>query len=217
MSLILDKIFIRGRLEDISLEVANGEIVTIFGPEGEGKDDIFKVLTGELDTDSGEVRLDGKAVIPAEKGERSFEDYIIYKRKMESLKGIYIFSYRRWLKRIDDKKLSKISEIMGLDKEVLLSRLSSHLSKGERKRLDLARYLITGREIILLDDPLIGLDWPGRRRTLGQLKEIVKEFDQPCLYQANSQEEVAELKGRVAVIKKGKIEFYGSSGGYEFS
>lgn len=209
MSLILDKIFSRGRLEDISLKVAKGEILTVLGPEGEGREDLFRVITGELDIDKGEISLDGKVVRPREKGEKSFEDYVIYKRRIGSPKWTYILAYRQWLKRVDDRKVSKVSEIMGLDREILLSRLPSHLSKGERKRLDLARYLITKRDVILLDDPLIGLDWPSRKATLGHLKEMVKAFNQPCLYKANSQEEATELKGRVVLIKKERIEFCG--------
>ena len=207
MSLILKNISVQDKLKGISLEVRDGEIVIIAGPEGGGKDEIFKVITGELAIDSGEIILNGEVVRGKEKMGAIFEDYIIYKRKY--IRGLYFFSYRRWLKRVDDKKLAIVSELMGMDRNLLLSSSPRHLSKGEQKRFDLARYLITKREVILLENPLIGLDWPRSKTTLANLKAIVKRFNQPCLYKADSEKECEELKGRAVLVRKGKIEYCG--------
>lgn len=200
--LVLDKIFAQN-LKDISLEVNDGEIVAIIGPEGGGKDELFRAITGERAVDSGKIILNGDIV----KTGTIFEDYSIYKRRVR--KGLYIFAYRRWLKRVDDKKLAIVSEMMNIDRDFLLSPSPRGLSKGERKKFDLDRYLITKRKLILLDDPLIGLDWPARKTTIGHLKEIVKAFDQPCLYKANSEEELKELNGRVTLIRNGRLEYCG--------
>ena len=204
MPLILKNISVQDKLKCVSLEVRDGEIVIIVGAEGGGKDEMFKVIAGELVIDSGEIILNGEVVRSKEKMGAIFEDYSIYKRK--HIRGLYFFSYRRWLKRVDDKKLAIVSEIMGIDRNFLLSSSPRHLSKGERKRFDLARYLITKREVILLENPLIGLDWPRSKTTLANLKAIVKRFNQPCLYKADSEKECEELKGRAVLVRKGKIE-----------
>ena len=204
MSLILKNIFVQDKLKGISLQVNDGEILVVFGPEGGGKDEIFKVITGELPVDSGEIILNGEVVRSKGKMGAIFEDYSIYKRK--HIRGLYFFSYRRWLKRVDDKKLAIVSEIMGMDRNLLLSSSTRHLSKGEQKRFDLARYLITKREVVLLENALIGLDWSHSKTTLINLEAIVKRFNQPCLYRADSEKECEELKGRAVLVRKGKIE-----------
>jgi ABC-type multidrug transport system ATPase subunit len=206
MPLIFDKVYSRGKLKDISFEVNDGEILAISGPDGGGKDEIFKAITGELTIDSGEIILGGERIRGFKKTGTVFEDYIIYKRRMR--KGLYFFSYRRWLKRIDKKKLAIVSEIMDMDREFLLSSSPRHLSKGQRKRFDLARYLITKRNIILLDVPLTGLDLPRRKDVLGNLKKIIARFCQPCLYRAETEKECEGLNG-IALIKKGGLVYCG--------
>jgi len=207
MPLILKNVSVQDKLKGISLQVNDGEILVIVGPEGGGKDEIFNVIMGKLTIDSGEIILNGKVASGKEKMGVIFEDYSIYKWKNK--RGLYFFSYRRWLKRVDDKKLVIISEVMGMDRNFLLSSSPRHLSKGERKRFDLARYLITTREVILLENPLLGLDWPRSKTTLTNLKAIVTQFNQPCLYKADSEKECEELKGRAVLVRNGKIEYCG--------
>lgn len=200
------KHIVAGKLEDVSLEVGDGEILALIGPEGEGVGEIFKVISGEIPLKRGRIILNGNVIRGKGIIGSVFEDYILYKRI--NRKGLYFFSYRRWLRRVDKEKLRIVSDTMGMDRGFLLSPSMHHLSKGERKKFDLARYLVTKREVILLDDPLIGID-QSSKEILKNFQKIIAQFNQPCLYRANSMLECRVLRCRVALIRKGKVEYCG--------
>jgi len=87
----------------------------------------------------------------------------------------------------------------------LMERMPRHLSGGERKRVALARALLSDPEILLLDEPLEGIDAPLRARVLEYLRRVRDEFPVPMVYVTHHREEVAALCDEVIVLERGRV------------
>jgi len=203
---------IKKALNNVNLEVKEGEFLGIIGPNGAGKSTLIKILTGILTPTSGEAKALGM---------------ITYKQRQKYTKNIgVVFGQRTQLwwdlpaldsfvllkhifkipEEVYKENLDKFSEILGLDK--YLSTPVRKLSLGERMRCDLAASLLHNPKIVYLDEPTIGLDVEAKYRIREFLKELNKK-GVTIILTTHDMGDIEELCPRIIIIDKGKKIFDG--------
>ncbi|MBO4937917.1 MAG: ABC-F family ATP-binding cassette domain-containing protein [Oscillospiraceae bacterium] len=236
----LTKFFVIGEnlLEGLSFEVQEGECVAILGRNGCGKTTLFKILTGEMDYDDGEVYVNPNkklgliSQIPkfpwgytVEDVLRSaYADVMAFKRKMEALEKAMAFgASEEQLREYDDLtnrfqsgggydmdvEVDKICNGLGITPDQRVQEFDS-LSGGERTRVNLARLLLEKTEILLLDEPTNHLDLS----SVEWLEGYIKAFKGTVLTISHDRYFLDRVAQRVIEITDGHAEFY--SGNYSF-
>ena len=236
----LTKFFVIGEnlLEGLSFDIQEGECVAILGRNGCGKTTLFKILTGEMDYDDGEVYVDPNkrigliSQIPkfpegytVEDVLRSaYTDLILLQKKMQKLEGSMLSgASEEQLREYDrltnafqsgggyemDVDVDKICNGLGITAEQR-GQLFDSLSGGEKTRMNLARLLLEKTDILLLDEPTNHLDL----RSVEWLEKYIKEFKGTVLAISHDRYFIDQIAQRVIEIVDGHAEFY--SGNYSF-
>jgi ABC-type sugar transport system ATPase subunit len=194
-------------LQQINLAVAKGTYTVILGPTGAGKTVLLESIAGLHAIREGALILDGKNVtdvVPEERGVSIvYQDYTLFPHL--TVKENIIFGLK--VRHVAQSKIiEQLEWICGIfDVEPLLKRLPATLSGGERQRVALARALITGPEILLLDEPLSALDAESREEMYAQLKDTHRKLNITTLHVTHDFEEAMSLADNIVVINRGKI------------
>ena len=236
----LTKFFVIGEnlLEGLSFEIQEGERVAILGRNGCGKTTLFKILTGEMDYDDGEVYVNPNKKIglisqipkfplgyTVEDVLRSaYTDVMAAKRKMEALEKAMAFGaseeqlheYDNLTNRFTagggyemDVEVDKICNGLGITADQRVQEFDS-LSGGEKTRVNLARLLLEKTDILLLDEPTNHLDL----NSVEWLEGYIKSFKGTVLAISHDRYFIDQIAERVIEITEGRAEFY--SGNYSF-
>ncbi|MDQ2701065.1 MAG: ATP-binding cassette domain-containing protein [Actinomycetota bacterium] len=192
-------------LDDLSLEVAPGQIFGFVGPNGAGKTTAMRIIVGLLDADSGEVRWAGG---PIDSRHRRQIGY------MPEERGLYP-------KMRVDQQLEYFAELHGLDAPLARRRTAEwldrlgigdraednveELSLGNQQRVQLAASLVFEPDILVLDEPFSGLDPIGVDVLSAVLKEVCEERDVPVIFSSHQLELVERLCDAVAIVKAGRL------------
>lgn len=198
-----------------SLEINQGEVVGVIGPNGSGKSTLFKIIS-MLESDvTGDYYFEGKKINPNE------QNLEIRRRVSYVMQKSYLFTttvYENVATGLKVRKLPK-DEVaqktafwlkrLGIDH--LAKRYPEKLSGGEAQRVNLARALATDPEILFLDEPFTGLDYPTKIDIIMELKEIISERNITCFFVSHELNEIEYLTERLIVIKNGKKAFDGKT------
>jgi molybdate transport system ATP-binding protein len=195
---------------DVDFELTH-RFSALFGPSGAGKSTILGILAGFLRPDEGLVRLQGRTLLDTSAGVRVaehdrsvgmvFQDALLFPHLSVEGNLRYGQRHRKAQRRaINFSRVVDVLEIGGL-----LGRDPRNLSGGERQRVALGRALLSGPEILLLDEPLAALDAGLRTKILSYLERVVAEWDVPALYVTHSQLEVRHAAEWVVVLGRGRI------------
>ncbi|MDD2207283.1 MAG: ABC transporter ATP-binding protein [Aminobacterium sp.] len=192
---------------DFSLNVQEGELVSLLGPSGCGKTTTLRMVGGFLQPNRGEIILEGENItsLPPEKRPTAtvFQSYALFPH-MDVLENV---TYGLKFKKIARKKTLQMGlemlEKVGLPNAA--AKTIDQLSGGEQQRVALARSLITQPKVLLLDEPLSNLDAKLRIRMRREIRQIQKDFGITALYVTHDQEEALALSDRVVVMEKGSI------------
>ncbi|TQQ85085.1 ABC transporter ATP-binding protein [Peptacetobacter hominis] len=197
-------------LKDISIEVGDGEIVSILGPSGCGKTTLLNIILGLTDADSGEINFNGEDLtkVPMEKRGFNivFQDYALfpnlnaYQNITYGLKNKPGISTQR---EIDD-----FINLLGLKEH--LNKKIEQLSGGQKQRVALARTLVMKPRILLLDEPLSALDGVIKESIKERIKTIAKELNLTIIIVTHDPEEALTLSDKVLIINQGMISQYGN-------
>jgi thiamine transport system ATP-binding protein len=194
-------------LAGASLDVADGEIVTVLGPSGSGKTTLLRVVAGLQVPDDGRVVLDGAdltAVSPHRRGVGLvFQDHALFPHR--DVLGNVSFGLRM---RGDPPqaiaaRTTELLELVGL--AGFERRSVGTLSGGEQQRVALARALAPEPRLLLLDEPLGSLDRRLRDRLLDDLSQLFEQLDVTAVYVTHDQTEAFTLGDRVAVMRAGRV------------
>ncbi len=184
----------------------------VFGPSGNGKSTLMHMLCGLLTPDSGSIRLNGNVLFDKQNG----IDLPVEKRRIGvvfqhahlfphmDVKGNLFYGMRRTPpqeRTIDPEQLISILQL-----EKLLDRRVTKLSGGERQRVALGRTILACPRLILLDEPLTGLDNNLKYQIIPQLRQVLEEFSIPMLFITHSLQEMRTMTEEVLVLKNGKVE-----------
>lgn len=198
-------------LKGISLDIEEGEFVTLIGPSGCGKSTLLKIIAGLEDASSGEIVIGGVDMTGIPPQERNlamvFQNYALYPqmtvRKNLSF-GLKIagFSKNDIKKRTDD--IAATLEISDY-----LERLPRQLSGGQRQRVAMGRALVRDPKAFLLDEPLSNLDAALRTTMRTEIKELHQRLNGTMVYVTHDQIEAMTMADRIAIMKDGEIIQFG--------
>src|SRR4051812_17864325 len=199
-------------VSNLSLEVFDGEIMTLLGPSGCGKTTTLRMIAGLETPDAGRIVLEGTDVtnMPANKRPLNmvFQHYALFPHMSIydnvafglKVKGVPRAEHRA---RIDE--LLRIVSLQGYEK-----RRPKQLSGGQQQRVALARALVNRPAALLLDEPLGALDVKLRKQMQLELKRIQHELGTTFVYVTHDQDEALAMSDRIAVMNHGRVEQLGS-------
>jgi sulfate transport system ATP-binding protein len=203
-------------LDDVSLEVASGELVALLGPSGSGKTTLLRIIAG-LDTgDAGSVLMAGEDATERSARERGvgfvFQHYALFRHMTVFENVAFGLRVRPRATRPPDaditRRVTKLLELVQLD--YLGTRRPTELSGGQRQRVALARALAVEPQVLLLDEPFGALDAKVRLELRQWLRRLHDEIHLTSVFVTHDQEEALELADRVAIMNHGRIEQDGS-------
>ena len=203
-------------LDDISLNVRQGELLALLGPSGSGKTTLLRVIAGLEHADRGRVLLAGEDASHLSVQDRKvgfvFQHYALFRHMNVPDNIAFGLRVRRGDARWPDARIrERVTELLSLVQlDGLESRFPSQLSGGQRQRVALARALAIEPRVLLLDEPFGALDAQVRRDLRRWLRELHDRTGLTTVFVTHDQEEALELADRVAILNKGRIEQLGS-------
>ena len=192
-------------VDDISFEVGKGEIVGFLGPNGAGKSTTMNILTGYLSSTSGSVSIAGINVLDNPLEAKKHIGYLPEQPPLYldmTVEEYLIFNYDlKGCKLNRDKHLEEICEIVKI-KDVY-KRVIKNLSKGYRQRVGIAQALIGSPEVIIFDEPTVGLD----PKQIIEVRNLLRNLgrDHTVILSTHILQEVQAVCDRIIIINKGKI------------
>ncbi len=191
-------------LDSLDLTIRDGEYFVILGPTGSGKTLLLELLAGFHHPDSGKILINGKDITDLSPEKRNlafvYQDYSLFPH-MTVKKNIEFGLKMKKLKAPD--KLREISEYLNISH--LLERYPLNLSGGEQQRVSLARALVTGPEILMLDEPLSALDPRTQDSAREMLLNVHRKGRLTVLHITHDQTEARIMADKIAVVMDGKL------------
>lgn len=200
-------------VDDLNLEIKEGEFFTFLGPSGCGKSTTLRTLVGFIDPSKGNIFVDDKDItrLAPEKREIGivFQSYALFPTMTVYDNIAYGLKIKKMPKSEIDAKVNEIAQKIKIsDKQ--LQRNVSELSGGQQQRVALARALVLEPKILCLDEPLSNLDAKLRIDLRLELKRLQRDLGITTLYVTHDQEEALTLSDRIAVFNNGFIEQVGT-------
>jgi ABC-type sugar transport system ATPase subunit len=196
-------------LDDVSLDIADGEFFAILGPPGAGKTTLLRTIVGLETPDQGEIFADEHPITHVFPGDRQiaimFQNLALYPDK--SVYGNLAFPLKQ-AKMPKQEIRRRVQETAAkLHIEPLLERKPAKLSGGERQRVALGRVLVRDDACaLLLDEPLSALDAMLRLEMRAELKRLQRELGRTLVYVTHDQVEAMSMPDRVAVLREGVVQ-----------
>lgn len=211
MSIVLDrltKLFGNHSVVDqVSLELANGEFFVLLGSSGSGKSTILRLIAGLLQPDDGQILLHGRNVThlpPQERGAGFvFQNYSIFRHMNVAENVEFGLKIRKIPAKERARRREQLLDMVGL--AGLDQRYADQLSGGQLQRVALARALAYEPNVLLLDEPFGALDSRIRTQLRRSLKEVQRRLKVTTILVTHDQEEAFELADRIGVIDRGRI------------
>jgi spermidine/putrescine transport system ATP-binding protein len=201
-----------GAVDDVSLEIAEGEFFSMLGPSGCGKTTTLRMIAGFEAPDEGRVVLQGTDVtsVPANRRPVNmvFQQYALFPHMSIYDNVAFGLKVKRVPRREHEGRIRELLRIVAL--EGLEGRRPKQLSGGQQQRVALARALVNRPAALLLDEPLGALDVKLRKHMQLELKRIQHELGTTFVYVTHDQEEALAMSDRIAVMNGGKVEQTGS-------
>jgi spermidine/putrescine ABC transporter ATP-binding subunit len=199
-------------LDDVSLLVRRGELITLLGPSGCGKTTLLNLVAGFLIPDHGEIAIDGERVtdVPTYRREIGimFQSYALFPHMTVAANVGYGLKMRRIAKPEIARRVAHALALIKLDG--LEDRKPRQLSGGQQQRVALARALVIRPKVLLLDEPFSALDRNLRASMQVEVKEIVRKLGVTTIFVTHDQSEALSLSDRIAVIAQGRIRQLGT-------
>lgn len=200
-------------VEDISFDIAEGEIVGYIGANGAGKSTTIKMMCGILHPTGGSVTVDGMD-FEGHRQEINREMGVVFGQKTQLWWDIPLIETFKILKSIYEVSDEEYEERFGylcelLDMKPFLNQTVRSLSLGQRMRADFAAALIHSPKIVYLDEPTIGLDVLVKDKIRGAIKELNKKYNITVILTTHDMKDIEELCSRIIIIDKGKILYDG--------
>ena len=215
--LSLDFVLTRGAFElQIERELDLSGITAVYGPSGSGKTTLLRVLAGLERPDRGQVSFGGErwfdaAALIDRPAHRRPVGMVFQEARLFShldVAGNLRFAVKR-RRRSETAAVDWDDVVSVFDLQRLLPRTIDGLSGGERQRVAIARTLLTGPRLLLLDEPLSALDVSRKHEILPYLESLPRRFDLPILYVTHSIDEVARLADRTLALAAGRVRGFG--------
>ncbi len=194
-------------LDDVSLELAESELLVLLGPSGCGKSTLLRIIAGLEEADCGEVHIDGKRVDLLRPRDRNvalvFQNYSLYPHMTVARNLAFPLKVAGFKKAEIESRVRQVSEMLDLGDR--LKDRPGQLSGGQRQRVALGRAIIREPSIFLLDEPLSNLDADLRVRMRREIVGIQKRLGKTMVHVTHDQAEALTMADRIALLHEGKI------------
>ena len=203
-------------LDDVSLDIRQGELLALLGPSGSGKTTLLRVIAGLEQADGGRVLFDGEDAtrlsVQARRAGFVFQHYALFRHLTVEENIAFGLRVRKGRDRVPDATIrARVAELLALVQlDGFGARYPAQLSGGQRQRVALARALAIEPRVLLLDEPFGALDAQVRRDLRRWLRELHDRTGLTTVFVTHDQEEALELADRVAILNRGRIEQLGS-------
>jgi multiple sugar transport system ATP-binding protein len=199
-------------LNDISLDMGDGEFVVLVGPSGCGKSTLLRMIAGLEDISAGEITIGGKVVndMPAKERDIAmvFQSYALYPHMKVAENMSFALKLAGAPKAEIRKRVEEAAGILGLEK--LLDRLPRELSGGQRQRVAMGRAIVRDPRAFLFDEPLSNLDAKLRVKMRSEIKKLHQRLGKTTVYVTHDQTEAMTMADKIVVLNGGKVEQVGA-------
>lgn len=198
-------------LRGLNMSVDKGELVVVLGPSGEGKTTLLRVIAGLLRQDKGHVYLRGQLVDDLPPKDRNvamvFQSYAIYPFMNVYDNIAFPLKLKHAPKQEIDVAVKRVADMLRITD--ILYKKPSELSGGQKQRVAIAKALVKGADILLMDEPMANLDAQVRVFAREELKQLHREIGTTIIYVTHDQVEALSLATKLAVLHDGVIQDYG--------
>ena len=195
-------------LENVNIEIHDGEFVVLVGPSGCGKTTLLRMVAGLEDITEGEISIADKVVNEVAPKDRDiamvFQNYALYPHMSVYDNMAFSLKLRKLPKDEIDKKVKEAAKTLEIDE--LLDRKPKALSGGQRQRVAMGRAIVRSPQAFLMDEPLSNLEAKLRVQMRAELGELHAQLETTTLYVTHDQVEAMTMGDRVAVIRKGILQ-----------
>lgn len=205
--------FEKTAIDNVSLEIKDGEFIGLIGHTGSGKSTLIQQLNGLLKPSSGKIYIDDEDITLKETNLKKIREkvglvfqYPEYQLFEETVYKDVSFGPRNLglTEEEIEKRVKRALKIVGIDFNKYKDVSPFDLSGGQRRRIAIAGILAMEPKILILDEPTAGLDPKGRDEILDEIKKLHKEYNNTVILVSHSMEDVAKLVDRLIVMYKGK-------------
>lgn len=206
-------------LDNVSLDITNGEFVALIGHTGSGKSTLIQHFNGLLEATSGKIIVDGVDITDKKVKLTNIRkkvglvfQYPEYQLFEETIAKDIEFGPRN-LGLSDEEILSRViksMEMVGLDYETYKDKSPFDLSGGQKRRVAIAGVIAMQPTTLILDEPTAGLDPKGRDDILAQISKLHKDYNMTIIIVSHSMEDVAKIAQRIIVMNDGKVALQGT-------
>jgi len=200
-------------VEELDLEIEDGEFVVVVGPSGCGKSTTLRMLAGLETVTDGEIRLGDEVINKKAPKDRDiamvFQDYALYPHKTAKENIAYGLRLSTDLSDEEiDRRVQEATDMMGISD--LLDKKPGALSGGQQQRVATGRAIVREPELFLFDEPLSNLDAKLRKHMRTELARLHTELGITTIYVTHDQEEAMTLADRIVIMNDGKLQQVGS-------
>jgi multiple sugar transport system ATP-binding protein len=199
-------------VEDLNLDIENGEFMVLVGPSGCGKTTALRMIAGLEDITEGQIRIGDKVVNDIPPKDRDiamvFQNYALYPHMTVYDNMAFGLKLAKIDSSVIDERVKEAARILGLDE--FLDRKPRALSGGQRQRVAMGRAIVREPQAFLMDEPLSNLDAKLRVQMRSEIARIQTDLQVTTVYVTHDQVEAMTMGDRVAVIKKGELQQAGN-------
>jgi multiple sugar transport system ATP-binding protein len=194
-------------VDDVDLEVEDGDFVVLLGPSGCGKTTLLRCLAGLEKVDNGRVLIGGRDATDLPPRRRRiamvFQSYAVFPHLNVYKNIAFGLRMQKERKAVIRERVESSAKLLHI--ENLLDRYPSQISGGQRQRVAVARAIATKADVLLMDEPLSNLDALLRMEMRAELKALLRELGSTTIYVTHDQVEALSMGDRIAVMNEGRI------------
>ncbi len=194
-------------VNDLSLEIENGELFVLLGSSGSGKSTLLRMIAGLTPFEQGSIWLNGRDVTALPTQQRGvgfvFQNYSLFRHMTVAQNIAFGLEIRKVPRPQRSARVQELLDLIGLGEYG--ARMPSQLSGGQQQRVALARALAPQPEVLLLDEPFGALDVKIRSQLRQNLREIQRNLGITAILVTHDQDEAFELADRIGIIEQGRL------------
>jgi multiple sugar transport system ATP-binding protein len=199
-------------VDNISLDVTDGEFMVLLGPSGCGKSTVLRMIAGLEDPTAGDILLNGEPVLDLAPRDRKiamvFQDFALYPHMSVSENIGFPLKLSGLESTPRGERVGDVASALGIGD--VLARKPSHLSGGQRQRVAMGRAIVRRPGLFLMDEPLSNLDSGLRAELRAEITGLTRELGVTTMYVTHDQAEALTMADRVAILRKGVLQDIGT-------